>query len=160
MPSKRRFNENVLEQGYCVREDTPISRHFLKEFLYLKGTFLLSLSFDERHGHCDNFFHRKTHAPGVFFKSFSLGLRLWRFAYLCLIRPEQRQRRHGRCVFGWLGLHTVTNCTRDISQPAKALEGIFKHFSSMRTWLYARVRARVESCFRRTVQGCSRLARV
>ena len=39
MPSKRRFNENVLEQGYCVREDTPISRHFLKEFFYLNNTF-------------------------------------------------------------------------------------------------------------------------
>jgi hypothetical protein len=37
MPSKRRFNENVLEQGYCVREDTPISRHFLKEFFSRKG---------------------------------------------------------------------------------------------------------------------------
>src|SRR4029453_9457595 len=60
MPSKRRFNENVLEQGYCVREDTPISRHFLKEVLYLKGTFSLSCSVRDAHAT-----HAHPHPRGI-----------------------------------------------------------------------------------------------
>ena len=59
---------------------------------------MLSLLFDERHGHFDRFFYPKTHAPGVFFESFCLCLRLWRFAYLCLIRPKDETFTGGLCL--------------------------------------------------------------
>ena len=49
MPSQRGFNKNVLEQGYCVREDTPIARHFFEEFFCLKGPFSLSSSVRDTH---------------------------------------------------------------------------------------------------------------
>jgi hypothetical protein len=54
----------------------------------LKGTFRLSLFFDEIHGHFDHFFYPATPVVEVFFEYFRPRLWLWRFSFLCLIRPS------------------------------------------------------------------------